>query len=190
MYIARFLIDEKGQISYHDTCGCLLNGNSIAALSNGSRFACGPTDDERNDPAFIFCQKRRSSVQCYDIPLTVPVDFNAGGKATIMLRSSKYCYLNFKAEGKMFMPCRGDDLIWETLQDSYMFPVYSGRVGTIELETIKRGEEDTILVSEHITYKSQSSGSGSDSSDGYALPDEETEDILDYSTITTIYSSL
>ena len=57
----------------------------------------------------------------------------------------------------------------------------------IDFETIKRGNDDIILVSNFISYNTNSSGS--DSSDGYILPDEEeTDDILDIDEVTAIYT--
>ena len=187
VYIARFFIDENGNISYHDTCGCYMDGNSIGNLMDRSEYNYGE-NGESHKADFIFCQKKYNSSLFYDIPLNVPEDFNAGGKASIILHNHASCYLRFIAEGKVFIPYRGNDLIWESTINSYLMPIYNKRVGTIDFETIKRGNDDAILVSSFISYNTNSSGS--DSSDGYISPGEdETDDILDINEVTAIYSS-
>lgn len=182
VYIARFLVDNDGTISYYDTCGCRTNGDSIESLMIGS---IPGWMEGHNNPAFVFCQKRRE-ISLYEIPITLPADFNSGGKATIMLRAKESFYLRLTAEGATFTPLSGYSLIWDNTQNSYILPIYFGMVGTIELETIRRGNKDTILISEYLD--SIPEFTLSDSSGDYTSPDENN-DILDYSEVTSIYSS-
>lgn len=182
VYIARFLVDNDGTISYYDTCGCRTNGDSIESLMRGSILGW---IEGFNNPAFVFCQKRRE-ISLYEIPITLPANFNSGGKATIMLRAKESFYLRLTAEGATFMPLSGYSLIWDNTQNSYILPINFGMAGTIELETIRRGNKDTILISEYLDSIPQFTLS--DSPGDYTSPDENN-DILDYSEVTTIYSS-
>ncbi len=186
-YVAVFKVSASGEIMYDRTVGFYALGNSMNHMFSHFKEHM----EEVVYPAFVFCQKRKSTVQSYDIPLTVPIDFNNSGKATIILRNTKFSYLNFKAEGKTFMPYRGHDLIWENTQNSYILPVFSNYYGTIDLETIKRGDEDTILISDHLKYLTSVPGSGSDSdsSNGDVSIDDEPTDILDTDVIHSIYAS-
>ncbi len=185
LYFAIFRFDQNNNICYSHTVGAYTYGNSLGSIIYSESTYYGA---EKIPAAFVFCQKRKDALDVYKIPLDIPSDFNNGGKTTIMLRNTHNSYLELQAVGKTFMPLQGDDLVWENLKDSYVLPILYHREGTIELETIKRGEEDTILVSEHLCFVNQLSGSSSNSSDGSTSSDED--DILDYSDVATIYSSM
>ena len=68
---------------------------------------------------------------------------------------------------------------------------HTDNVGTIELETIKRGEDDTILVSDHLGFYYNGAGSTSDSNsnNGDIFTDFDEDDILDTDSVHSIYSS-
>lgn len=185
LYFAVFGVDSNNSIQYYRTVGAYAFGDSMYNLMISFVGAKGTY------PALVFCQKRKSTTGLYEIPIEVPANFNTGGKAIIRLHSLRHLYIRLKATGSTFMPLFGDNLVWENTKNSCIIPIHTDNVGTIELETIKRGEDDTILVSDHLGFYFNGAGSTSDSNsnNGDIFTDFDEDDILDTDSVHSIYSS-